>query len=327
MKKLIPQLLRPGDEIRITAPASGVKIISPACRELARQRFEKMGLKVSYGANAVDENWDADGSTTVEKRVEDLHRAFADPNVKAVFTMIGGNNSNQLLDYLDYRLIAANPKILCGFSDITALLNAVYAQTGLVTFSGPHFSSLGMLKGIEYTIDNMQKMLFEDGSHTIRSSEQWSDDLWFLDQESRCFIDNPGWWFLQEGQARGTLLGGNLGTFNLLLGTPYRPPFEADTVLFIEDTGSVNIADFTRNLQALMQQPDFENVKALLIGRFQKNSQVTREQLEFMVERLRPYLKDKPVIANLDFGHSTPLLTIPVGGTAEIADGSISLHR
>ena len=71
--------------------------------------------------------------------------------------MIGGNNSNQLLDYLDYRLIAANPKILCGFSDITALLNAVYAQTGLVTFSGPHFSSLGMLKGIEYTIDNMQK--------------------------------------------------------------------------------------------------------------------------------------------------------------------------
>ncbi len=89
----------------------------------------------------------------------------------------------------------------------------------------------------------------------------------------------------------------------------------------------MNIADFTRNLQALMQQPDFENVKALLIGRFQKNSQVTREQLEFMVERLRPYLKDKPVIANLDFGHSTPLLTIPVGGTAEIADGSISLHR
>ena len=84
MKKLIPQLLRPGDEIRITAPASGVKIISPACRELAQQRFEKMGLKVSYGANAVDENWDADGSTTVEKRVEDLHRAFADPNVKAV---------------------------------------------------------------------------------------------------------------------------------------------------------------------------------------------------------------------------------------------------
>ncbi len=173
----------------------------------------------------------------------------------------------------------------------------------------------------------MQKMLFEDGSHTIRPSEQWSDDLWFLDQENRCFIDNPGWWFLQEGQARGTLLGGNLGTFNLLLGTSYRPTFAADTILFIEDTGSANIADFTRNLQALMQQPDFENVKAVLIGRFQKNSQVTREQLEFMVERLRPYLKDKPVIANLDFGHSTPLLTIPVGGTAEIAGGNISLHR
>lgn len=76
-----------------------------------------MGLAVSYGTNAVDENWDAGGSTTVEKRTADIAEAFADPKVKAVFTMIGGNNSNQLLDFVDYRLIAENPKIFCGFSD------------------------------------------------------------------------------------------------------------------------------------------------------------------------------------------------------------------
>ena len=168
MQKIIPARLRPGDEIRVIAPASGIKIIGRECREIARRRFEEMGLAVSYGTNAVDENWDAGGSTTVEKRTADIAEAFADPKVKAVFTMIGGNNSNQLLDFVDYRLIAENPKIFCGFSDITALLNAVYAKTGLVTFSGPHFSSLGMLKGIDYTLQNMKKMLFEDGAGKIR---------------------------------------------------------------------------------------------------------------------------------------------------------------
>lgn len=75
-----------------------------------------------------------------------MNEAFGDQNVKAVFTVIGGSNSNQLLPYLDYELIRQNPKIFCGFSDITALLNGIYAKTGLVTFSGPHFSSLGMKK-------------------------------------------------------------------------------------------------------------------------------------------------------------------------------------
>lgn len=323
MQKIIPARLQPGDEIRVIAPASGIKIISPACRETARRRFEKMGLVVSYGTNTVDENWDAAGSTSIEKRAADIAEAFADPKVKAVFTMIGGNNSNQLLDFLDYRLIAENPKIFCGFSDITALLNAIFAKTGLVTFSGPHYSSLGMEKGCEYTIDNMRKMLITDGQNEIIPAAEWSDDLWFLDQEKREFIANEGWWLLQDGTAAGTLIGGNLGTFVLLNGTPYRPPFAKDTVLFVEDTGDVGIAGFTRCFQALLQQPDFANVKAVLIGRFQKKSAVTREQLEFMVERFRPYLKGKPVIANLDFGHSTPLLTIPVGGTAEIDGGKI----
>ena len=325
MKKIIPEPLKAGDEIRVIAPATGIKILSDDCIALARQRFEALGLKVTFGGNTTAENWDMSGSTSIEKRVEDLHEAFADKNVKAIFTVIGGSNSNQLLDYIDYRLVAENPKIFCGFSDITALLNAIYAQTGLVTFSGPHFSSLGMLKGIEYTISNMHKMLMEDGKNQLRPSSEWSDDLWFLDQENREFIKNEGYWKLQDGAAEGTLVGGNLGTFNLLLGTKYRPEFKADTILFIEDTESANAAIFTRNLQALIQQPDFKNVKGILIGRFQKKSNVTREQLEFMVQRFENALKGMPVIANLDFGHSTPLLTIPVGGTAVINEQGIKI--
>lgn len=325
MKKIVPEQLKSGDEIRVIAPATGIKILSDECISLAKQRFEALGLKVSFGTNTIADNWDASGSTSISKRTDDLHQAFADKSVKAVFTVIGGSNSNQLLDYTDYNLIAENPKIFCGFSDITALLNAIHAQTGLVTFSGPHFSSLGMLKGIEYTIKNMRNMLMDGGENRLFPSPEWSDDLWFLDQQNRNFIKNDGYWKLQGGAAEGTLIGGNLGTFNLLLGTKYRPEFKPDTILFIEDTESANAAIFTRNLQALIQQPDFKNVKGILIGRFQKKSNVTREQLEFMVQRFENHLKGIPVIANLDFGHSTPLLTIPVGGTAAIDEQGIKI--
>ncbi len=318
MKKIVPEKLAAGDEVRIVAPARGLKLIGRDSRAQALKIFAKMGLKVTFGKNTTDENFDMMGSSSIEKRVADIHDAFADPKVKAVFTVIGGSNSNQLLPYLDYELIRDNPKIFCGFSDITALLNAIYAQTGLVTFSGPHFSSLGMIKGCEYTIENLKKMVIGEGKNEIKPSPEWSDDLWFLDQEKRNFIKNEGWWVIRSGSAEGKIIGGNLGTFDLLLGTPYRPVFEADTILFIEDcfTSGGDAGAFERNLQALMYQEDFKNVRALVIGRFQKASEVSREKLEFILDK--PQLKNLPIIANVDFGHTTPLLTLPIGGSARI---------
>ena len=324
MEKIVPALLKKGDEVRIIAPSRGVKIIGKDVRALAEKRLNEFGLKVSYAENAVDENWDELGTTSVQKRVDDIMNAFKDKNVKAIMTMIGGFNSNQILPYLDYAVIKANPKILCGFSDITALLDAIYAKTGLITFSGPHFSSLGMLKGCDYTITNMVKMLMEKGENEVEPSKEWSDDLCCLDPEKRDFIPNEGYWVLDNGQAKGTLLGGNLGTFNLLLGTSFRPKFEPDTILFVEDTAESSIFSFMRNLTALTYQDDFKNVKGVLIGRFQKESKVSREQLAYIVKNVEP-LSQLPVVANVDFGHSTPLLTLPVGGIAEINGANITL--
>ncbi len=325
MQKIIPERLRAGDEIRVIAPSRGLKIIGQDTRKTAKERFEAMGLKVSFATNTTDENWDMMGSASIEKRVADIHEAFTDKNVKAIFTIIGGFNSNQLLPYLDYDLIKNNPKIFCGFSDITALLDSIYAQTGLVTFSGPHYSSIGMFKGIDYTLDNLKTMLFGTRKNQVVPSKEWSDDLWFLDQENRTFIPNEGYWNIHTGQARGTIIGSNLCTFNLLLGTKYRPAFEKDTILFIEDTEGTDILTFERNMQALLYQPDFGNVKGLVIGRFQKGSKVTREQLEFILNNKKE-LAGLPILANVDFGHTTPLLTIPIGGTATLANGQLTLE-
>lgn len=324
MKKIVPNPLKNGDEIRVIAPSRGLKIIGQDVRALAKQRFEDMEFKVSFAANTTDENWDLTGSTTIEKRVADIHEAFSDANVKAIFTIIGGANSNQLLPYLDYDLIRKNPKFFCGFSDITALLNGIYAQTGLETFSGPHFSSIGMLKGTAYTLENLKIMLNGSRVNQVQPSQEWSDDLWFLDQENRNFIKNEGYWNIHNGKAEGTIIGGNLGTFNLLLGSRFRPAFAKDTILFVEDTEGSDILDFERNLQALLYQPDFENVKGLVIGRFQKGSKVTRELLEFVLNNKKE-LAELPILANVDFGHSTPMLTIPVGGTAVLDNGNLTL--
>lgn len=315
MQKIVPARLNKGDKVMVIAPARGIKIIGADCREIARNRLESLGLEVVFAPNTTDENWDYMGSTSIEKRVADIHTAFSDKSVKAVLTMIGGFNSNQLLEYIDFDIIKNNPKIFCGFSDITALHGAIYAKTGLETYYGPHFSSLGMKHGCDYTFEHFIKMLITDGKDDVKPSEIWSDDLWFLDQEKREFEANEGYWLIHEGTAQGTIIGGNLGTFNLLLGTSFRPEFKEDTILFIEDTEGCSLPEFERNLQALLYQPDFKNVKGIVIGRFQKGSKVTREGLEFIINS-KAKLRDLPVLANVDFGHSAPLLTIPLGGTA-----------
>ena len=326
MEKIIPNRLQKGDKVMIIAPARGVKIIGKDVREIAKERLESLGLEVVFAPNAIDENWDYMGSSSIEKRVSDIHTAFSDKSVKGIMTIIGGANSNQLLKYLDYDLIRENPKVFCGFSDITALENAILAKTGLITYYGPHFSSLGMKKGCDYTFEHFIKMLITDGKDDVEPSQIWSDDLWFLDQEKREFEANEGYWNIHNGIAEGTIIGGNLGTYNLLLGTSYRPKFEKDTILFIEDTEGSTLADFERNLQALIYQDDFVNVKGIVIGRFQKGSKVTREGLEFIINT-KAELKDLPIIANVDFGHSAPLLTIPLGGHAKLENGHLSYQN
>ena len=325
MQKIIPNRLKSGDKVMVIAPARGLKLIGQDCRDIARERLERLGLEVVFAPNTTDENWDYMGSASIEKRVADIHTAFADKSVKAILTIIGGFNSNQLITHLDYDLIKNNPKIFCGFSDITALHGAIYAKTGLETYYGPHFSSLGMKHGCDYTYDHFIKMLVNGEKDDIKPSEIWSDDLWFLDQEKREFEANVGYWQIHKGSAKGTIIGGNLCTFNLLLGTSYRPAFEPNTILMIEDDEMSPLQEFERNLQALLYQPDFKNVKGLVIGRFQKASKVTREGLEFIINT-KPELKDIPVLANVDFGHTAPLLTIPLGGTATLDNDKLTIE-
>ena len=181
---MVPEKLKAGDEVRIIAPSRSMVILGEDCKKIATERLEALGLKVTFGKYVMEADEDY-MCASVEHRVEDLNEAFRDKNVKAILTVIGGFNSNQILDYIDYELIKQNPKIFCGFSDITAISNAIHSKTGLVTYSGPHYSSFGMLKGFEYELEYFKKMFFESEEFEVESSKEWSDDLWFIDQENR----------------------------------------------------------------------------------------------------------------------------------------------
>ncbi|WP_202912056.1 S66 family peptidase [Nesterenkonia muleiensis] len=325
---VIPPRLRAGDEVRVVAPSRSRSLIMEHDNtQWINDRFHAMGLTLSFGTH-VDED-DEFRSSSIASRVDDLHAAFADPNVAGILTVIGGFNSNELLPHLDWDLISSNPKIFCGYSDITALSNAIYARTGLVTYSGPHWSSFGMSNHFEPTGDWFRAALMSDEPINLHPATTWIDDLWFLDQDSRSWHTNEGWWILQEGQAEGRLIGGNLCTLNLLQGTEWMPPLDG-AVLFLEDDSLSSAVTFARDLTSLLQLPDAEGIKGLLIGRFQQESGLTRELLAEIVSR-QPALQGLPVLANLDFGHTSPMLTLPVGGTAAIstagsAEVTVSTH-
>lgn len=311
--------LNPGDELRVIAPSLSLQIIPNEDIAQAKKTIESLGLQVSFGKNATE--LDMLSSSSIQSRIDDLHSAFADKQVKAILTIIGGFNANQLLPYIDYNLIKNNPKIFCGYSDITVLQNAIYKQTGLVTYSGPHFSTFTMHQGLEYTLAHFKKIFFTESSISITPSKKWSDDAWFLDQDNRNFHQNNGGWVLNEGSAKGIILGGNLSTLQLLHGTAYMPPLEG-SILFLEadslSDGKYDVQEFDRQLQSLIHQPNFRKVQGLLIGRFENKFDMNREKLEFII-RGKSELAHIPIVANMDFGHTNPMITFPIGGLCELS--------
>ncbi|MBL2480217.1 LD-carboxypeptidase, partial [Klebsiella pneumoniae] len=137
------------------------------------------------------------------------------------------------------------------------------------TYSGPHFSSFGMEKGLEYTTDYFLQCLTSNKPIEVLPSETWSDDSWYIDQENRKFIKNEGYVSIHEGEATGDIIGGNMSTLNLLQGTSYMPNLK-DKILFLEEdslTGTSTLKTFDRYLHSLMQQQDFEYVKGIVIGK------------------------------------------------------------
>ncbi len=163
----------------------------------------------------------------------------------------------------------------------------------------------------------------------IKSSEKWSDDSWFKNQDKRSLEGNRGYLVINEGQVEGMIIGGNVNTLNLLQGAEFFPDI-AGSILFVEDDAGTDPYIFDRDLQSLIHLPGFDGVKGLVIGRFQKASKIS-DDLLIKIVKTKKELENLPVIANIDFGHTDPKITFPVGGevkiTAKKRETSIKITR
>ena len=312
---LFPPRLRSGDLVRVVSCGLSLKGAASSQREICNANLAALGLRVSFGKH-VDDSDEFDTSS-VAVRVADLHEALADPEVKAILSGLGGMNTAQVLRSIDWTLLRKNPKVFSGFSDIATLVNAVYAKTGVVTYYGPFYGTFGMKKGSEYMLDTFRTCLFSSAPFTVQPAPYWSDDCWWLDQDNRTLLHNPGPLIINEGQAEGQLVGGHLTSLAMLFGSEFFPDL-TDSILMLEENGGIRPRSFDRLLQCVIHQIGFVGVRALLIGRFTSASRISDDILVKIV-RSYPEFSRIPVVANLNFGHTYPQFTFPVGGTGRIS--------
>ncbi len=271
--------------------------------------------EITFGKNVKNNFATKYNYPSIEDRKKDIEDAFLDKNVNVIMIARGGFLTNQLLDEINYDVIKENPKKIIGFSDATSLLNAIYSQTGIKTYYGPNFSILAMRKGNDYTVSYLNKVLNNEEEYYINPAPYWSSDKWYKDQNNREFIKNEGMNIINEGSSEGTIIGGNLNSFSLLQGTKYIP-IDREIILFLEEddwAGDDYLYEFDRRLQSITQQKNFENIKGIIIGRAQKDSNMSLKswgELFLMNKKL----KNIPIIINADFGHTMPMATFPIGG-------------
>ncbi|HFI2431707.1 TPA: S66 peptidase family protein [Streptococcus suis] len=307
------------DHIRVVSPSSSIERIGGFEANLAaKEKLEELGFKLSFSEHYFEN--DMFYSAPIASRVADLEAAFADESVDAILTTIGGFNSNELLPYLNFDLIVRHPKIFCGYSDTTALLNAIYAKTGMPTYMGPAYSSFKMVQAQQYQTEAWLKAVTQD-SYELTPSPEWSSDAWYLPDAPRTFYPTE-WKVYNPGQASGTAIGGNLSTFALLHGTEFAPKPEK-YILFLEEAEEDHYTEFTRHFAALLQ--NYPNPQAVLIGRFPKETKMTEEILLAILDK-HPILKTIPVLYDLDFAHTQPLFTITIGGQVELDAETFSIR-
>ena len=290
--KILPPKLNIGDTIGVVAPSN--PIIGDNIEELnrAKEIAEKSGFKVKYSKNLFS-NTNGYCSTAKEK-AEDINEMFADKNIKMIWCAKGGNNSNSTFEYLDYELIRQNPKIICGYSDITSLTNIITENTGLVTFSGTNFKTIAT-------------------DETDFSYKQALNR--FLDGSLKFGPENEKYITIQEGKVKGELVGGNLSLTKELVCGKYSIDF-TDKILFLEELGyESDPAVVSNSLYYMKQNGVFDKIKGLWIGNYEHQSGITLEKIILDV------LENKykfPIIKSNNFGHIENKIVIPIGTKAEI---------
>lgn len=301
--KIKPRKITPGDTIGLIAPAGN---INEDMLEESKKNLEELGFKTYHTERILKQNGYLAGSD--QNRADDLNHMFGNDNVDAIVAVRGGYGCARMLDMVDYDLIRNNPKILIGYSDLTSLLYAVYAKTGLVCFHGP----VGTSTFNEFSVNYFKKNLMEVNNKIIMESDKEAYES--TDSE---YLFNV----INSGKATGELVGGNLSLVASLVGTKYDIDLNGK-ILFLEEVGE-DPYRIDRMLTQMELAGKFDNIAGFAIGVF-KNCEIKDEEerkhsftlRELLGDRLKKY--NVPAIYGLSFGHTVNKFTLPFGIKAEL---------
>lgn len=310
-----PPRLKSGDLVGLVSPGG---VVDDVLIEKCVKNLEAFGMRVKVSANIRAARGGYAG--TVEQRVNDLHAMFLDRDVKAIWPARGGSGSIQLLPRLDYSMIRNHPKILVGYSDITALLVAIYRHAGLVTFHGPVASSTFS----DYSMAYLKAVLMEPQPRLeINMSAQDAQKA----QNVEKALQEPQFArrVMREGVATGRLLGGNLSVLSALIGTPYAVELR-DCLLFLEDIGEAPYR-VDRMLTQLSQSGALKNISGAMLGVFQKSGATDGEASLTLAEVLDDHFAQlkTPAVYGVSFGHIAQQFTIPIGVSARLDTANATL--
>jgi len=288
MKTLHPAPLKKGDTIGVIAPSSYYDVTQLSG---ATEFLKSQGFNVVFHDQTKAKHHQFAG--TPEEKVSAIHDYFKNPDIDAIFCTSGGNGAIHLLDQIDYDLIKNNPKILMGFSDITLLLNAIYAQTGLITFHGP-------------TLSRMQKI-----------------DPMCLEQTITLLTGKTDFIPLNGPDMNGTLMGGNLSAMQALIGTPHASPMQG-AILMIEDIND-HYSRYDRMIAHMKQAGWLNGTNGIISGEFINSLDTPDRPFGVDIEGiLKMNAPDTPTALDAPFGHGEKLYTLPIGAKASLKNNQLS---
>lgn len=301
MDILKPKSLAPGDTIAVVSPAS--PSMTTVYQERGIEAFERLGYRVIISKHANDRHLLFAGKEKV--RARDINEAFKDKSVRAIICTRGGCGTSQILPYIDFSLVAKNPKILVGYSDVTALQTAIFNATGLITFYGPMMATDFGKRLTRYTANNFFNIVTET-NYVIELKNPRNKKIITL-----C-----------PGKAEGQLAGGCLSVVVAGLGTEYEIETK-DKILFFEDIDE-KPHRIDRYLTHLIQAGKLQQAKGIIFGAFTKCEYLSRDNYFKFGVKLLDVIKQRiaplgiPSIYGLQFGHVMNKLTIPFGGHATL---------
>lgn len=299
--RLLPPPLRKGDTVGMVSPSAASD--DTFNYELGKEVMEALGLRVKMGAHVASRRGHLAG--TDAERAGDLNAMFADDEVKAIICMRGGSGAARILPMIDYAMVRKHPKILLGFSDITALHCALQAKTGLVTFHGP----MGTSSWNRFNVAQFQRVFFDRALVEFRNADDAGDEL--VQRKNRTVT-------LRGGKARGQLVGGNLTVLTALAGTPYMPDFK-DKILFLEDVSEAPYR-IDRMLSTLKLMGALDQISGFIWGECSDCNPGNGYGSLTMEQVLNDYILplNIPAYRGAMIGHIREQFIVPVGGEAEL---------